>query len=410
MAELFHKDARLLSIHHSEIALKKGNRSFFENRLRLNIQSSLADIHGVRIIVDYGRFFIWLEPYVSLELVLDRLKRVIGIAGIRISFRGDANPEVLKNQVLDKVKDLQFDSFRVDARRADKSFPFTSMQVNEIVGGHIQDALHKRVDLTNAELVISIEIFNQRVYFSVQSVPGERGLPLGSTGKVVSLLSSGIDSPVSSFMMMKRGCHVTFVHFHSFPSTEKNSYYNAIELARRLTVYQNHSKLYLVPLADIQREIILASPPKLRVVMYRRMMFRLAEKIAGKEHCRGLVTGESLGQVASQTLENIAVISEAISLPVLRPLIGMDKDEIVRLARRIDTFETSTEPYDDCCSYLVPPKPETHARLAEVLDVEYKMGNWRELLAQALENAELKRFTFPQVEGSANGDGQVPQL
>lgn len=410
MTELFHQDARLLSIHHSEIALKKGNRSFFENRLRLNIQSSLSDIHGVRVIVDYGRFFLWLQPDVSLELVLDRLKRVIGIASIRIAFRGDSDPQVLKFQVLDKVKDLTFDSFRVDARRADKSFPFTSMQVNEIVGGHIHDTLKKRVDLTNADLVISIEIFNQRIYFSAQSIPGERGLPLGSTGKIVSLLSSGIDSPVSSFMMMKRGCHVTFVHFHSFPFTEKNSYYNAIELTKRLTAYQNHSKLYLVPLADIQREIIMASPPKLRVVMYRRMMFRLAGKIAYKERCRGLVTGESLGQVASQTLANIAVISEATSLPVLRPLIGMDKDEIVRYARRIGTYETSTEPYDDCCSYLVPPKPETNANFAQVLETEDKMGDWRGLLDQTLEKSELERFSFPDAEGRTHDDRQLPQL
>jgi tRNA uracil 4-sulfurtransferase len=336
--------------------------------------------------------------------VLDRLKRVIGIASVRIAFRGDADPEVLKNQVLERVKDLRFDSFRVDARRADKSFPFTSMQVNEIIGGYIHDALHRRVDLTHADLVISIEIFNQRVYFSVQSMPGERGLPLGSTGKVVSLLSSGIDSPVASFMMMKRGCHVTFVHFHSYPFTEKSSIYNAVELSRRLTIYQNRSKLYLAPLADIQRAIIMSAPAKLRVVMYRRMMFRLAEKIAAKEHCRGLVTGESLGQVASQTLDNIAAISQAVSLPVLRPLIGMDKDEIIRFARRIGTYETSTEPYDDCCSYLVPPKPETHARLAEVLDVEQKMGDWQGLLHEALAKTELERFAFPNMKTLSPGD------
>jgi thiamine biosynthesis protein ThiI len=265
--------------------------------------------------------------------------------------------------------------------------------------------MRKPVDLENAELVVKIEIFNRRVYYSVYSFVGERGLPLGSTGKVVSMISSGIDSPVASFMMMKRGCHVTFVHFHSFPFTEKSSTYNAMDLVKKLTIYQYYSRLYLVPLADVQKAIIVAAPAKLRVVMYRRMMFRLAEKIARLEHCRGLVTGESLGQVASQTLDNIAAISETVSMPVLRPLIGMEKDEIVKTARRIDTFGLSTEPYDDCCSYLAPPKPETNAKLHEIYAVEGKMGDWPVLLETAMGAAEVVRFKFPET----NSEGEKRQ-
>ena len=391
----FTTEARLLIIHHSEIALKKGNRAFFEKRLRLSIRNALAGLGEFRIISGYGRILLFIAPSISIELALQRLRKVIGIAAVRVSFRGDVDPHVLKCEILEQVKNLSFASFRVDARRADKSFPYTSVQINEIVGGYIHERLNKPVDLKAAELVIPIEIFNRRVYFSIHAVSGERGLPIGSTGKVLSLLSSGIDSPVSSFLMMKRGCHVTFVHFHSFPFTEKSSYYNAIELVRRLTVFQYHSRLYLVPLAEIQRAIIAAAPAKLRIVLYRRVMLRLAERIAGRERCPALVTGDSLGQVASQTLHNIAAVSEAGHLPVLRPLIGLDKEEIIRIARRIGTFEVSTEPYDDCCSFMAPPNPETNAKPAEVLEAERRIMKMGELLQNALAKIEIERFSFP---------------
>ncbi len=386
----------LLIIHHSEIALKKGNRSFFESRLRDNIKKAVKDQDGVRVKIEYGRFFVWVSESTDIDSILQRLKHVIGIASIRVAYPGDPDPQILKEQVFDKVKDLQFESFRVDTRRADKQFPYNSVQINHIVGGRIHSALGKRVNLKHGELVIHIEIFNQRVFFSTSILAGERGLPVGSTGKVLSLLSSGIDSPVSSYLMMKRGTRVTFVHFHSFPFTEKSSYYNAIELTKKLTLYQYDSKIYMVPLATIQQEIILATPPKLRVVLYRRMMLRLAERIAKRERCRALITGDSLGQVASQTLENIAAISEAVTLPILRPLVGFEKNQIIDVARHIGTYKTSTEPYDDCCSYLVPPKPETKAKLDEVLAAEEKMGDWQALIRQALDESEILRFSFPE--------------
>ncbi len=387
---------RVIIVHHSEIALKKGNRSFFESRLRTNIKQSLRDVPGVDVRIDFGRFLIYLEDFVDIDLVVQRLKQVIGIASFKVAFKGSSDPEILKEQVFDKVKHLQFESFRVDTRRADKQFPFKSVEVNQIVGARIHTAMKKRVDLKNAQLVVNIEIFNKQVFYAVDSYPGERGLPVGSTGKVVSMLSAGIDSPVSSFRMMKRGCQVIFVHFHSYPFTEKSSVYNAIELARKLTVYQNHSKVYIVPLGDVQKEIIIASPPKLRVVMYRRMMFRLAERIAQKEGARAIITGESLGQVASQTLENIAAISEVVDMPVLRPLIGMEKEEIIRSSRQIGLFEISIEPCADSCSYLVPQRPETKARPEQVHAAEEKMGDWQALLDRALQETEVEQLDFPE--------------
>ncbi len=387
---------RLFVIHHSEIALKKGNRPFFESRLRQALRNALADLEGARIVPQYGRVFVEAAADVDDERVLERLRRVIGIAEIRVAYRGSSDPQELGRQVLEKVRNLSFNTFCVDTRRADKSFPYTSVEINRIVGAAVQEALQKPVRLRDADLVIKIEVFNRKVYFSVRTEPGERGLPVGSTGKVMSLLSSGIDSPVSSFLMMKRGCHVTFVHFHSFPYVEKNSLYNAAELVKRLTVYQTHSKLFLTPLAKIQQAIIMNAPTKLRVVLYRRMMLRLAERLAARERCRALVTGESLGQVASQTLENIAAISQAVSMPILRPLIGMDKEEIIRRARGLGTFDISTEPYDDCCSYLVPPNPETHAKLPEVLEAEARLEGIEDLLAEALAETEIMRFRFPE--------------
>ncbi|MDZ7314900.1 MAG: tRNA 4-thiouridine(8) synthase ThiI [candidate division KSB1 bacterium] len=387
---------QLFIIHHSEIALKKGNRSFFESRLRQAMRRAFADIKGVRILNEYGRMFVYPPAETDLDLLLSRLQKVIGIAEIRVAHRGSPDPDELKQQVLEQVRNLTFESFCVDTRRADKSFPLTSVEINRLVGAEVHDRLGKRVDLRNPELTVKIEIFNRKVYFSVKSVPGERGLPIGSTGKVLSLISSGIDSPVSSFLMMKRGCSVAFVHFHSFPFTEKSSYYNAVELVKRLNIYQYQSKLYLVPLAELQRAIILSAPTKLRIVLYRRMMLRLAERIAVREGCRALITGDSLGQVASQTLPNIAAISEAVRMPILRPLIGMEKDEIIRIARRIGTYEVSTEPYDDCCSFMAPPNPETNAGIAEVQEAEKNLGDYQALLEEALAKTEIRRFCYPE--------------
>ena len=389
------KIQRVIIIHHSEIALKKGNRSFFESRLRSNINRALADMDGINVQIDYGRFFLFVPDDCDMNGIIARLQHVIGLASIRIAFRGDPDPELLKEQVFEHIKDKTFESFCVDTNRVDKQFPYKSVHVNQIVGERIHSATGVRVDLKNAELIIKIDIFNKRVYFSTEMFAGERGLPIGSTGKVVCMLSSGIDSPVASFRMMKRGCHIIYVHFHSFPFTEKSSYYNALELVKILNVYQNNSTVHLVPLAEIQREIILSAPAKLRVVMYRRMMFRLAEWIARREGARAIVTGESLGQVASQTLENIAAISEVVNMPILRPLIGLEKEEIIDVARRIGTFDISTEPYDDCCSYLVPPRPETKAKRDEVLAVEEKMGDWQNLIDKALDEAEVEKFRFP---------------
>ncbi len=385
-------------IHYSEIALKKGNRGFFESKLRDNIHNALKGYCDQKVKLDFGRFILPLQADAPLDHIINRLRNVIGIAHFSVAYHANSDIQILKEQVYDKLQNVTFSSFKIATRRVDKQYPLTSVQVNQIVGERIFTGLNKSVNLQNPELTCYIEIFNKKILFYIDRKEGIRGLPVGSSGKVVSLLSSGIDSPVASFRMMTRGCRIIFVHFHSFPFTDKSSYHNAIRLANQLTKYQYTSRIYLVPLVKIQEAIIMKAPIKLRLILYRRMMFRIAESIAKKEQAKALVTGESLGQVASQTLENIAAISEIVMLPIFRPLIGVDKEWIVAQAKQIETFTISTEPYDDCCSYLVPKNPETHAKLNEVHAAENNIENWQELVMDALKEAEIKKIEYPTFE------------
>ncbi len=386
----------VILIHYGEIALKKGNRKYFERKLTQNILRALYDLPKGNLKIDYGRFVLFLSELSATEQIVERLKRVFGIAYFCVAHAGDTNIEILKEEIFEKIKTKEFTTFCIQTHRADKSYPLTSVEINKIVGAKIHYDLRKPVKLKNPDLVCNIEIYNGKIFYYFERIEGLRGLPAGCSGRVVSLLSSGIDSPVASYQMIRRGCRVFFVHFHSFPLTNKASYHNAIKLATKLTAYQYATKVYLVPLIKIQEAIILNAPAKLRLLLYRRMMFRIAEKIAKKEKAQALVTGESVGQVASQTLENIAAINEAVTIPILRPLIGQDKDEIIELARKIDTFNTSVEPYDDCCSYLVPENPETKADIFEVKQAEEKIENWRELVYQAIGASEIVKINFPE--------------
>lgn len=391
-----HKEKIYILIHYSEIGLKKGNRGYFETKLKNNILKALNDISGKKLKNDYGRFILTFPNNSDMDTVVKRLRDVIGIAYFTIAHSGDFDVHVLKHQIFEKLKPVSFSTFRINTRRSDKQYPLTSVEVNREIGAKIHLDLHKPVDLKNPDLTCNIEIFNKQVFYYFDRHEGIRGLPVGSSGRVVSLLSSGIDSPVASFRMMTRGCRNIFVHFHSFPFTDKASYYNAIKLAGHLTRFQYSVRLYLVPLVKIQEAIIMQAPAKLRLLLYRRMMFRIAALIAKKEKAKALVTGESVGQVASQTLENIIAINDVVTLPVLRPLIGMDKETIIAEAKKIETFATSIEPYDDCCSYLVPKNPETKAKLPEVQAAENSIENWQQLIFDAVREAEIKQLEFKE--------------
>jgi len=262
------------------------------------------------------------------------------------------------------------------------------VEINKRVGAYLKERCGKRVDLSHAELTCSIEVVDNAAYIYLDRFPGLGGLPASTSGKVVVLLSGGLDSPVAAWKMMKRGCTAIFVHFHSFPYTTKESQEKAKQLALLLSQYQLRARLYLVPFAEIQRQIMVETPAETRVILYRRYMMRIAEKIAWREKARVLVTGDSVGQVASQTIENIDVISRAVTMPILRPLIGDDKNEIVEIARRIGTYEISIQPDQDCCSLFVPKHPETRAQIEQVESVESRL-DVDSLLKETLKSSEV---------------------
>ena len=400
---------RFLVVHYHELGLKKGNRGQFENRLCHNLRKTLLDCGCGEVRRISGRILITLKPDSNLPEVLRRMQNVPGVAHFSEAWKCDPSLDVLEAKAWSLIATHKFDSFRVDTHRGDKEFPHTSVQINQRVGGYLKERCGKRVDLNNAELTCSIEITNGAAYIYVDRFRGMGGLPSSTSGKVVVLLSGGIDSPVAAWKMIKRGCTAIFVHFHSFPYTNRESQEKARQLALQLAHFQLRARLYLVPFAEVQRHIMVDTPPETRVILYRRYMMRLAEKIALREKARVLVTGDSVGQVASQTIENIDVISRAITMPILRPLVGDDKNEIVQIARRIGTFEISIQPDQDCCSLFVPKHPETRARLGQIEESEKRL-DVEEVMKQALRSSEVQLQYPPWHEAPKDGGLALPAM
>jgi thiamine biosynthesis protein ThiI len=282
----------------------------------------------------------------------------------------------------------------VSARRADKRFPLTSPQIEREVGGRIKEARGWRVDLSKPALTIHVEALSDEAFYFFGKEPGPGGLPVGVSGRVACLLSGGIDSPVAAWRMMRRGCRVLFVHFHSYPILSRASQEKARQLVKLLTQFQLHSRLFLVPFGEIQQRVVLNVAPPLRVVIYRRLMMRIAEAIGRGHRAQALVTGEVVGQVASQTLENLTSINEVAALPVLRPLIGMDKEEITKQAQKLGTYPVSIIPDQDCCTLFTPRHPATRARRADVLRAEGALPI-EEIVAQAVRAAAVEEFHYP---------------
>jgi len=386
---------RCVIVHYHELALKGRNRPFFEQRLVRNLRSMLKDLTGVQIVPLTGRIRIDLPEESGWDTIKSRLARVFGVANFSLAYSVPRNLDTLKEAVGTAVAGLEFKTFRVSTKRADKRFPLTSVEVNRELGAHVCTLTGKRVSLDDPDLTIRVEVLERDAFYSVQREQGPGGLPVGISGKVASLISGGIDSPVAAYRMMKRGCRATFIHFHGRPFVSRASEEKVREIVEHLTPHQSYSRLYSVAFGEIQRQIVLAAPAPYRVVLYRRMMLRIAEELARKEGCWALVTGDSLGQVASQTPENLSVVEEAARLPVLRPLIGMDKIEITEEAQRIGTFQTSIEPDQDCCRLFVPPHPSTRADLDTIRKIEAALDIGG-LTKQGLDRAEMAEFTFPR--------------
>ena len=380
-------------IHYGEIALKGGNRSFFENKLIANIKLALADLGDIWLKQVAARIIVKIEEGYDLELIKAKLQKVFGIEYFALAWNSSQDLKELEKDLYALVKSKKFIKFRVTAMRTNKNFPLKSQEIAEKLGAMVVKKMKKKVDLENFDLNCYVDIVENFAFIYFEKIECRGGLPVGVSDKLLCLISGGIDSPVAANMMQKRGAPIIYVHFDSYPSTPKENQEKVKELVKVLNDYQFESKLYIVPFLEIQREILQKAPEDYRVIFYRRMMLRLAKKIALKENILALVTGESLGQVASQTVENICAISEAIDLPILRPLIGFNKEEIIEIAEKIGTYKLSIQPFGDCCSLYVPKHPVTRADLNLILDTEKDWG-FEELLDEAVSKAEI--FTIPQ--------------
>jgi thiamine biosynthesis protein ThiI len=356
-------------VHYKELALKGKNRPWFIQRLVGNLKTALAGLGVQSVRSAMGRIEIELGPLSTpdaWDAAKERIRRVFGIANFSYAGRGPHDFQQLADAILADLGDRHADSFRVSATRADKRLPFTSPVIEREVGGLIQEARGWKVNLDAAALTIHIEMMTDHAFYFFGKEPGAGGLPSGTGGKVACLLSGGIDSPVAAYRLMRRGCSVLLIHFHSYPILSRASQEKVREIATLLTTYQLRSRLVMVPFGELQQQVVLSVPAELRVVIYRRLMLRIAERLARQWRARALVTGEVIGQVASQTLENLTAIAAATTMEILRPLVGMDKDEIIAEAERLGTFPISIIPDQDCCQLFTPRHPATRARLDRV--------------------------------------------
>ncbi len=383
-------------IHYQEIALKGKNRPWFVARLVRNLKEATKDLDIQSVHVLPGRIEMVLGPSLAWDAVRDRVANVFGIANFARAGRAPLDVDAIAQEILKDLGPENPPTFRLSARRSDKRFPLTSPQIEREVGGRIKEARGWTVNLDDPALTIHVETLATEAFYFFGKERGAGGLPVGSSGKVACLLSGGIDSPVAAWRMMRRGCRVLFVHFHSYPILSRASQEKARELARSLAHFQYHSRLLLVPFGEIQQRVVLAVAPPLRVVIYRRLMMRIAERIARLNRAQALVTGEVVGQVASQTLENMANIDTVVSLPVLRPLVGMDKEEIMAEAQRLGTYAISIIPDQDCCTLFTPRHPATKAKRHEVERAEAGLPI-DEIVDQAVKAAVVEGFGFPDI-------------
>ena len=385
-------------VHYSEIALKGKNRTWFVGRLVRNLHGALAGLHVKEVRTPIGRIEIVLGQDEALPEVLDRLRYVFGVANYAVASRVPLDFEGMAEAIVAQLPPKESaHSFRVLVRRADPKFAVPSPDLARDLGSRVWTARGWKVDLDHADLVIRVEILPGAAFLYMGREQGLGGLPMGTGGRLVALLSGGIDSPVAAWRMMKRGCNVTMVHFHSAPFLSNTSQEKARRLAEVLTRYQLKSKLYLVPFGELQRQITLSVQGDLRVIIYRRLMLRIAQRIASHVRARGLVTGDVIGQVASQTLDNMAVIDQAAQMPVFRPLVAMDKEEIIAEAQRLGTFDISIVPDQDSCTLFTPRHPETHARRYAVDEAE-KTLPVDTMIKTAVDSAVVEQLSYPVIK------------
>lgn len=377
-------------VHYDEIALKGDNQAFFSRALINNIQAVLRGAGVVRsgakkIIIDFS------DNESQIDFYLDKLRLVPGIASVSPAIKCKSKLADICEAALTIAKFYQLKTFKIDTIRADKSFAMTSMEISREVGGHVWEGIGEaniKVDVHNPELAIKVELEKNQTLVLGHKYEGIGGLPTGTAGRIMCLLSGGLDSPVAAYLMMKRGAIVDFIHFHNQTINKAGVEDKIKDLVRQLATIQGRGRLFIVPFADLQKEVIAKIPAQVRMIVYRRLMYQIAERIAKYRKAKALVTGDSLSQVASQTIENLEVIYSATHMLKFNPLIGMNKREIVNIAEKIGTFDISIRPYGDCCSLMIAKHPETKAKLEKILDAEKNL-DVEDLISKAIKSIEI---------------------
>ena len=377
---------KMILIKYGELTTKKANRNLFISHLYKDIKDKLKD-YNINIIKDNSRMYI--ETNDDIESITNILTKVFGIHSIVIAYKVNTNTDIIKERVLEVVKNINFKTFKVDTKRSYKEFPYTSMEFNNVIGGLIlKNIPNISVDVHNPEYTLKLEIRNDYTYIYTKEIMGAGGYPNGVAGKGLLMLSGGIDSPVSGYLAMKRGIKLECIYFESPPHTSIQAKNKVKSLVKKLTNYQSEIKLYVVNFTKIQEEIYKNADPEYMITIMRRMMYRISEKIIKRNNLYVLINGESVGQVASQTLTSMNVINNVTNIPVLRPVCCMDKLEIIDIAKKIDTYETSILPYEDCCTIFLPKHPVINPTLDKCLLYE-TLFDYEELINEAVNNIEI---------------------
>jgi thiamine biosynthesis protein ThiI len=374
----------VLLVRMGEIFLKGDNRNFFIKALVRHIRTAVEGT-GCTLELTQGRIF--LRDIADMEEVVRRVTRVFGVHSVSPVVECEKDMEAICRNAVELMRPME-GTFKVAARRADKRFMLDSMQINEEVGYRVLEACpHLKVDVHKPQHVLSVEI-RERAYLYVEKIPAVGGMPVGTNGKAMLLLSGGIDSPVAGYMIAKRGVQLNCIHYHSFPFTSEQAKQKVVDLAKLLSSYAGPIRMYVVPFTEIQQELYQKCPESQLTILMRRFMMRIADRVAGRARCQALVTGESIGQVASQTMDGLCCTDKVCARPVFRPLIGFDKTEIMDYAEKIGTYETSILPYEDCCTIFTPKHPQTKPR-PEQLEESETLIDGEALIQRAMEGIEI---------------------
>ena len=378
---------KVVLIKYGELTTKKDNRNFFINSLKKNIFSKLSNFE-FDIIDDYYRMFI-IPKNDDIEDIVIKLQDIFGIHAISIAYSSeDTDVENIKNMSLDIMNGVSGKTFKVVTNRSNKAYPIKSMEMNNIIGGHILKNTPFKVDVHNPDVYLYVEIRRDAVYIYNEDIPGLGGYPVGTLGRGLLMLSGGIDSPVAGYQMIKRGVQMYYLYFESRPHTSLEARNKVIRLARKLERYNSNGKLMVVNFTKIQEAIYKNLDPSYLITIMRRMMYRIAERVAKRNNCLAIVNGESVGQVASQTLSSILSVNDVTNYPILRPLCSFDKLDIIEISKKIDTYEISIEPYEDCCTVFVPRHPVINPNLKHIYEEESKY-DFEELLNEAVKTVEI---------------------